>query len=137
MLSPIDGVVLQGDADRTSGMTVTLGQNLFELAPLKSVLVEVHIQDDDIGYCRVGQPLTFSLLAFPGQTWNGQIERIRPSSQIIDEDNVFVAELILENESGELRPGMMGVARLDGGRRSLAWRYLRRPWYAARRWTGM
>jgi multidrug efflux pump subunit AcrA (membrane-fusion protein) len=134
--SPIDGIVLQGDAQRTRGMTVTVGQNLFEVAPLDRLLVEVRLLDDDLRLCTIGQDTTVRLAAFPDRVWHGVVERIRPSSEIIDDRNVFVAELSLENQHGELRPGMMGHASLDVGRRSLAWRHLRRSWYAARRWTG-
>ena len=38
--SPIRGIVLHGDQKRAEGMPVTIGQNLFEVAPLDKMVVD-------------------------------------------------------------------------------------------------
>jgi hypothetical protein len=56
------------------------------------------------------------------------ISRIRPSTTIRNDENVFVAEAVLDNESGAVRPGMEGNARVYGTRRTLGWCLFHQPW---------
>ena len=51
--SPIRGIVLRGDQKRAEGMPVTLGQNLFEVAPLDKMVVEVAIPERDFTQAKV------------------------------------------------------------------------------------
>ncbi len=53
--SPVRGIVLRGDQKRAEGMPVTLGQNLFEVAPLDKMVVEVAIPERDITEAKAGQ----------------------------------------------------------------------------------
>jgi hypothetical protein len=125
--SPLDGIVLTGDLERSEGVSLTVGQTLYEVAPLEQMLVEVAIADDEITHVRPGMDVTIRLDAFPGQSWTGRLERVHPRSEIRDEANVFIGEVSLDNRDHTLRPGMKGRAKIAADRHTLAWIVLHEP----------
>jgi hypothetical protein len=58
----------------------------------------------------------------------GAIARIHPRSVTREKDNVFLGEIPLDNEDGDLRPGMKGRAAIRTGWRCLGWVLFHRPW---------
>ncbi len=126
--SSIDGVVLSGSLDRRHNYPVTVGQKLFEIAPIDPLRVELAIPADEIMHVRPGQVVKFRFDGFGTESIKGMIARIRPSSTIRDDANVFVAEAILENPDGIVRPGMKGFGTVFGNRHTLGWTLFHRPW---------
>ena len=126
--STIDGIVLSGSIDKRENFPVTLGQTLYEVAPISPLRVELAIPADEIMNVSPGQVVKFRFDGFGTETIVGSVERIRPSSTIRDDENVFIAEAILENKDGRVRPGMNGFARIYGDERTLGWSLFHRPW---------
>ncbi|MBT8360662.1 MAG: efflux RND transporter periplasmic adaptor subunit [Deltaproteobacteria bacterium] len=127
--SPIDGIILTGDMKRIEGSPVGRGQTLFEVSPLKAMIVELAVREDHISFVDPGMEVTVRFDAYPNTTWNGKIETIHPKSMIRDNRNVFIAELEFTNPEGRLRPGMQGKAKIDAGMKPLGWILFRKPWY--------
>jgi len=125
--SPIDGVVISGDLAKAEGAPLTMGQSLFEIAPLGEMLVEVAVTEDQIQYVVTGQEVVLRLDAYAGSKWTANISKIHPRAEIRDDRNGFVAESVLHDSDDVLRPGMKGRAKLTGPRRTLAWRLFHRP----------
>jgi len=126
--SPIRGIVLRGDQKRAEGMPVTLGQNLFEVAPLDKMVVEVAIPERDFPHVAVGQQVQVKLDAYPGQTIEGTLTSIHPCAEEWDTDYVFVGEMEMENPQELLRPGMNGSAIIRGKRHTLYWNLFHKMW---------
>jgi hypothetical protein len=131
ILSSIDGVVIDGDLDDARGAPVKIGQPLFEIAPLDRLRLEVSVPEEDIPYVREGMPVIVTFDGDPYEAVEGQIDRIRPQTELRDEKNVFVAEILMENADRRLRPGMQGRAKVLGGRRMLGWILFHRAWEKA------
>jgi hypothetical protein len=131
--SQINGIVLSSDLKRREGGPVSRGQTLLELAPLQTVLVELGVDDEDISHVKPGQKVSVYFDAFPDLSWQGAIEKISPKSELIDKKNLFIASFTLENSDGLLHPGMKGEGTIECGRKSPAWIYFRKPWYATLR----
>ncbi len=129
--SPINGLVITGDLKKSEGVPMKTGDRMFEIAPLDQMLVEVAIPEPDIRHIAVGQAVSVTLDAFPGETLTGQLRRIHPRSEVRDESHVFIAEVELPNPQGRLRPGMRGAADIVAGQRMLGWILLHRPIEAA------
>lgn len=127
--SPVDGVVISGDLDRAEGVRLSLGQMLFEIAPLDRMIVELEISQADISHVVRGMPVEIDLEADDGRRRSGVVTRIHPQSVRKDQQYVFPAEIILDNSDGTLRPGMRGRARLTGDSRTLGSLLFRRPWH--------
>ena len=132
--SPIDGVIVSGDLDKAQGAPMEMGQNLFEVGPLENMLVEIQIPENEIQYVSVGQEVRFEFDAFPFESFTGSIERIHPRAEIVDSDSVFIAEINLENTSGQLRPGLKGRAKILGDRHPLGWNLFHGAIEKSRRW---
>lgn len=126
--SPLSGIVVSGDLERAQGVPVTIGQTLFEIAPLESMVVETAIADDDISFIAGKLPLVIQLDAFPSESWQTETALIQPRSEIRDDQNVFIAEAQLANQSGSLRPGMKGRATIYAPWRPLGWVLFHKPW---------
>lgn len=136
IVSPIDGIVISGDLKKVEGVPVSVGQTLFEIAPLDRMIVEVGIPEEDVSYVPAGASLTMTLDAYPGREWEGSLERVHPRSEIKETSHVFVGEFTLADSSLPLRPGMQGQARIACGRQPLAWVLFHRPWEKLRLWLG-
>ena len=128
--TPVAGIVLSGDLERTEGAPVTVGQTLFEIAPLDRMVVELAIPENEVAHVRENDPVRLTLDAYPSRRWTGSVHRIHPRAEVIDSKSVFVAEVPLENAHGLLRPGMKGKARTVGRRHLLIWNWLHRPYEA-------
>jgi len=131
--SPFSGIVLSGDLKQSVGGPVAKGEVLFEVAPLEQILLQLPVADEDIAYVQKGQNVTVRFDAFPGKKWTGTVARIAPQSALVQNENVFLVSFEIANRNGLLLPGMQGYASVSCGKRSLAWIYFHKPWYALRR----
>ena len=121
VFAPFDGIVLEGDLDRSLGSPVEQGSVLFELAPLDGYRIIIEVDGRDIAYVAVGQRGRLALSALPGRPLPLAVERITPISTAEEGRNYFRVEAALEEPSVALRPGMEGIAKIDVGRRRLLW----------------
>ncbi len=133
---PIEGMVIFGDLEKAEGAPVTCGQTLFEIAPLAQMVAELAVPETDVPYLHEGQKVVLHLEACPQGPLRATITRIHPRSQIREQQNIFLAEVTLENNDGYLRPGMQGSARIEGPRCTLAWSLFHKPWQSLCRWLG-
>ena len=134
--SPIDGIVISGDLEKIEGGPLSIGETMFEVAPLDALLVELAIEDREIRHVTEGAKVDIRLEAYPWQKWKGTIANIWPRSEIRDQENVFIAEVKLDNADLQLRPGMKGHAKIIGPRNLLAWNLLHKPCESFLLWTG-
>lgn len=132
--SPVDGIVVSGDLERAEGAPLTVGQTLFEIAPLQRMIAELSILDDEIAHVGQGQEVKVAFDAYPDSRWPSTLDRIHPRSETRDEANVFIGEVPLENPVGALRPGMKGQATIVTPARSLAWILFHKPWERIAGW---
>jgi HlyD family secretion protein len=118
--APIDGVVIARAVD--VGQTVaasTSAPTLFVIAnDLAQMQVNASIDEGDIGRIRAGQPVSFSIDAYPGETFPGKVSQVR--LQPVTEQNVvsYVTIIDVPNRDLKLKPGMTAnvtvqVARAD------------------------
>ena len=126
--SPINGIVITGDLERAEGAPLSIGQTLFEIAPLSEMIVEVAIPEEDIAYVLEELLVEVELGAYPSREWKGRLLQLHPRSEIRESKSVFVAEVRLDNPEGLLRPGMKGRATILGSRRCLGWVLFHKPW---------
>lgn len=134
--SPMDGVVVAGDLEDAEGMPFETGETLFEIAPLEGMVVEVAVPELDYHLVRPGMPVAVALDSLPGRTFRATLERLQPRAELRDDENVFIAEVRLDNTEAALRPGMRGRARIAAGRAPWGWTLRRRPAAAALAWLG-
>ncbi len=134
--SPIAGIVVSGDLAQSEGMPMTRGETLFEIAPLGNLLVEVAIPEIDIAEVRTGLTVNYFLHAFPSRRMQGEIGRIQPRAELRENNNVFMAEVTLQDPDGIYRPGMQGRASVVCDQHPLAWNLFHHAYFSVRQWTG-
>ncbi len=114
IIAPIDGVVI--DRQIEPGQTVASGLNvavLFTLAQdLSRVQALINVDEADIGSVRVGQPVKFTVDAYPNDNFTGQVTQIR--SLPTTESNVVAYTVVVEadNPGSRLLPGMTANAEI-------------------------
>ena len=96
IVSPIDGIVTSRTAQLgtivASGISnVGGGTSLMTVADVSRLYVLASVDESDIGQVRVGQPVSITADAFPGQTFSGVVERI--ASKGINLNNVITFEV--------------------------------------------
>jgi multidrug efflux pump subunit AcrA (membrane-fusion protein) len=126
--APIPGVLISGNLERSEGVPVQTGQKLFDIAPLDRLEVEIAVPDSEVAHVKAGQEVRFRLESQARFRRGGTLAHVHPVSEIRDERNVFVCLAALENDRGDLRPGMRGKARIDAGLRPLGWTLFHRLW---------
>ena len=134
--APMKGMVVSGNLERKQGAPLSMGENLFEIAPLDDLVVEIAIPESEISYVGAGQNVRISLAASHGSSQTTKVERIHPRSELRGSNSVFVAEATIDNASDQLRPGMQGKAKVSAGLKPLAWVLFHHPYEVVRAWVG-
>ena len=134
--SPIDGIVVVGDLERAKGAPLATGEDLFEIAPLEELVVEVAIPERDVSYVEEGMSLSVQLDAARGRTHTSELKSVHPRNEMLDNESVFIAEAEIPNSELNLRPGMSGVAKVHAGFKPLGWILFHRPFEALRKVVG-
>jgi multidrug efflux pump subunit AcrA (membrane-fusion protein) len=120
--APFDGVVLTGDLTQSLGAPVKKGEALMTVAPEHDFRVIVEIDERDIGDVHLKQAGSLALSALPSNTFPIEVARITPVATTGDGRNFFEVEARLTGSAGrDLRPGLVGVAKVDAGSRSWLW----------------
>lgn len=112
--SPVDGIVIKRTVERGQTVAASLqAPELFVIAQnLQDMQVEASIDESDVGRIRNGQRATFTVDAFPGQTFEGQIRQVRKAAQNVANVVTYVAVIGFSNNGGRLLPGMTANVRI-------------------------
>ncbi len=106
--SPVDGVVIERSVDVGQTVAASLqAPTLFTIAQdLRKMQVETNVDEADIGRIQVGQGTTFTVDAFPGHDFSGNVEQIRKAPETVQ--NVVTYTVVVSADNPELRllPGM-------------------------------
>ncbi|MGB6041597.1 MAG: efflux RND transporter periplasmic adaptor subunit [Pirellulales bacterium] len=96
------------------------------------MIVEIAIPQSEVAYAQPGMTVQVKLASYPGRTWTGSVDNIHPRSEIRENESVFIAEVLLNNDDDILRPGMHGEARIMAHRRAWGWILFHRAWDSLR-----
>jgi HlyD family secretion protein len=137
--SPIDGVVVARNVD--VGQTVAASMQapvLFTIAAdFKEMQVNVDVDESDVGGLSPGEPASFEVESYPGETFHGTITEIR-LQPVVEQTSAaatagaaaaaqaagsagavvsYTAIVKVQNPDERLRPGMTATVVADGLRR--------------------
>ena len=111
--SPVDGVII--DRRVNIGQTVVASLNapsLFLIAKdLKRLQIWVPVNEADIGNIKVGQPVAFTVDAFPRETFTGQVGKIRLNATMTQNVVTYTVEVTFDNSDGRLIPYLTANVR--------------------------
>lgn len=106
--SPIDGIVLSREVEE--GQTVNAGMNtptLYIIArDLTDMRVIADVDEADIGGVEEGQRVSFTVDAYPNDTFEGRVTQVR--LEATEESNVITYEVVISapNPDLKLKPGL-------------------------------
>jgi putative peptide zinc metalloprotease protein len=129
--SPIRGVLLTPNLADRVGNYVPEGTELVEIANLDLMRARIYVSDYDMAGIRAGAAAKIQVAGIV-KKWDAHTLDIAPvSSEIapglaekakytgLNPLNFYVVDLTISNPKGILKPGMVGIARIYGNRRSL------------------
>ena len=112
--SPVNGVVIARNMD--VGQTVQASYSapqLFSIAQdLSKMHVETNIDESDISRVQVDQDASFTVDAYPGQTFHGTVMQIRHSPTNVQNVITYTVVINVDNPDMKLFPGMTANVRL-------------------------
>jgi len=112
--SPVNGIVIKRAIEKGQTVAASLqAPELFVIAKnLQDMQVEASIDESDVGRLREGQKAGFTVDAYPGQTFEGQIRQVRKAATNVANVVTYVAVVGFSNEGGRLLPGMTANVRV-------------------------
>jgi multidrug efflux pump subunit AcrA (membrane-fusion protein) len=100
--APIDGVIV--DRKSAPGELVGKDKEIYTISDPTDLWVIAEVKERDIGAVKVGQDASFSVLAYPGETFHGKVVRI--ANEVETESRTVEARIEVSNADGRLKPGM-------------------------------
>lgn len=120
--APISGTILEKKVEegqlitsRLSTLSSTEGQTIVTMADLDTVYVVTEVDETDIGKIQIGQPVTITVEAYPDMPFQGEVLKIAPQGQVIQ--NVTTFEVTSELKNVEAAGPGQGMMRGAEGRR--------------------
>ncbi len=107
--SPANGAVTT--LSTLSGAQVYRGQLLCEIADLDALALSALVDEIDLSGIVVGDSLSYTLDAYPDETFTGEVTEIRPIGQARQNATYYDVRLTLP-EGEKLLPGMNGTVQL-------------------------
>ena len=115
--APIDGVIVERTVD--VGQTVAASLSAPELFLIANDLSEMQVlakvDESDIGSIAVGQPVTFTVQAYPNRTFSGTVQQVRLQSTTQDNVVNYTTVISVANVDGKLLPGMTATVQFLTG----------------------
>jgi HlyD family secretion protein len=114
IVSPVDGTVVARNI--TLGQTVAASfqtPTLFLIAQdLTKMQVDTNVSESDVGAARVGQKASFTVEAFPGRTFWGQVAQVRAAPITVQNVVTYDVVVSVDNADLALLPGMTANTRI-------------------------
>ncbi len=112
--SPVDGVVVKRSVDMGQTVAASLqAPELFIIARnLTDMQVETSIDEADVGRVAVGQRASFTVDAFPGRSFAGEVKQIRKAATVVSNVVTYTVIISAANPDLTLLPGMTANARI-------------------------
>ena len=106
--SPTDGTVIARNVDVGQTVAASLqAPTLFLIAEdLRKMQVDTNVAESDIGKLRAGMPASFTVDAYPTETFTGVVRQVRNNPQTLQNVVTYDAVIDVANPELKLKPGM-------------------------------
>ena len=124
IVAPVNGTVISRTID--SGQTVAASlqaPELFKIAQdIRRIRIEAQVNEADVGAVADGNPVTFSVDAYPERTFEGRVTQVRLAATELQ--NVVTYTVIIEasNDDRRLFPGMTANVQIEAAKKDDALR---------------
>lgn len=117
--SPIDGVIVNRSVDVGQTVAASLSAPvLFEIAQdLRAIQIEASVDESDIGSVREGNPVRFTVDAYEGRQFEGEVHQVRLAPVELQNVVTYTVIILARNDDMILLPGMTANLEIITGRR--------------------
>jgi HlyD family secretion protein len=117
--SPVKGVII--DRRVNIGQTVVSSlsaPSLFLISnDLTHIQVWVSVNEADVGNISAGQPVTFTVDAYPGRIFHGHVDQVRLNATMTQNVVTYTVAVNIDSDSDKLLPYLTANAQFQIGRR--------------------
>jgi HlyD family secretion protein len=112
--APVDGVVVSRNVDVGQTVAASLAApTLFLIAQdLTKMQVDTNVSEADVGRVRVNQPASFTVDAYPGQVFRGNVTSVRKAPINVQNVITYDAVIGVANPDLKLFPGMTANVKI-------------------------
>jgi HlyD family secretion protein len=112
--APVDGVVVSRNVDVGQTVAASLAApTLFLIAQdLTKMQVDTNVSEADVGRVRVNQPATFTVDAYPGRVFTGNVTSVRKAPINVQNVITYDAVIGVSNLDLKLFPGMTANVKI-------------------------
>jgi membrane fusion protein (multidrug efflux system) len=107
--APFSGVVVERLV--STGDYVTRGMKVAQVVRVMPLRIALTVPEQFVADVTVGQPVTFTVDAFAGRTFEGKVRYVSPSLRV--DQRALTIEAVVPNSNGELKPGMFATALIQ------------------------
>ncbi len=117
--SPVDGIVVSRNVDvGQTGAASFQTPTLFTIAQdLTKMEIDTSVDEADISRIREGQPVTFTVDAYPEGKFRGVVTQIRNAPVVTQNVVTYVVVVAVDNRDLKLKPGMTANVAIETGRK--------------------
>ncbi|MEZ4701120.1 MAG: efflux RND transporter periplasmic adaptor subunit [Rhodothermales bacterium] len=108
--APATGVVIQKDV--VDGAHIKAGDNLVQIADLRTVWVHASFYENEVPWIEEGQPVEMELSYLPGKTYSGRLAYVYP--YLREKARDVHVRIVVSNPDLELKPGMYTNVQVQG-----------------------
>ncbi|MEZ5900232.1 MAG: efflux RND transporter periplasmic adaptor subunit [Hyphomicrobiaceae bacterium] len=124
IVAPVNGTVISRTIDVGQTVAASLqAPELFKLAQdLRRISIEAQVNEADVGAVAEGNPVTFTVDAYPERTFEGKVTQVRLAATELQ--NVVTYTVIIEasNDDRRLFPGMTANVQIEAAKKDDALR---------------
>lgn len=107
LLAPLNGTVIARKTE--PGQTLTAADVAFVLSD--TLIVRAQVDETDIGFIRVGQPVILTLDAYPDTRFRGTVSHIAYDATTINNVTIYKVEIIPQDAPPFMKSGMTTTCR--------------------------
>lgn len=112
--APFDGVVAERVV--SVGDYVTRGTKVATVLRINPLRVELTVPAQHMAAVEAGRTVTFTIDAYPGRTFEGQVRYVSPGVRA--DSRALVVEAIVPNRANTLKPGLFATALIEEAAKS-------------------
>ena len=119
IMSPIDGIVISRNVDvgQTVAASVSAPTLYLIAADLSQMQLSASIDESDLGQIAEGQPVRFTVDAYPADTFTGVVRQVRLNPVVASNVVTYAAIVTAPNPGLKLKPGMTASLTIEVARR--------------------
>ena len=121
LVAPEDGTIVRADLEKRIGQIFVPGDMVLEFAPVGGWNLEIQVPDDIGTLVQPHQIGTFAAASYSSHSMPFEIQYIGGTAQVVDGNNVFIAQAPLAERPEWMKSGMEGTARISTVEKPVWW----------------